>query len=1004
MLKKFFLLLILMLPVGVALAGSGGELSPGVPIQGEITERDEQDVYTYAGQANESVTITATALEGSSLDTVLELYTPDGELIGLNDDSESNLGTTDSELQATLPVNGEYRIIVQGFGGATTGAYEILLISGESGTPADNGGTVTPPPPNNALVFGETTTGDITPDQPIEYSFTGTGGDFVQVVVYSEVDTFVEIYDPSGELIASDDDSGPAVNPLIRAARLSVDGEYQLVLQTFFDDASGSYEITLNAIEAGTPAELVYGEAQDAELSQGQAITFTFESAGSEIISATVNGSFDAYLELYDPLGRMIASDDDSGGNGQPALYEVSLSESGTYMLAVTGYDLTQGGDFSVLVETVTGTASTTGEPIAYGDSINGNLSGMGRGRYLFNGTAGDIISIRVISDFDAYLELYDPGGDLLTSDDDSGGGLNPLIQNFTLPEDGEYRLEVSSFGGSVGGSYTVTLEVGEAVVEQDSEARPIAIGDTINDQLEPGQTARFRFTASAGDVISIDVEADFDGYLELLDPQGTIIATDDDSGEGLNPQLSNIALNEDGDYILSLGSFGGTEGGIFTLTLELGDSIVEPPSDQARVITFAERVNDNLAEGSTKRYVFNASTGDVVSVSASPVDLLEQDLDLYLELYQPNGALLIADDDSGLLLNPALVGIELPEDGTYRIEVSSFDNLGGGDFVLVLDAGTVYFSPAGDPAQALVFENEVATLTTSGGDLYQFETVAGQTLSMNTANPPDGFLALYSADGTVEDILSTDSPHTIPTDGTYLLYAVSSGDFELSLTSPVVVPEITVVAGDEVAVDVPVRGSVDANQVQTWTFKPVLDGVYTFLLNSADPAERYDPYLVLKDAAGNVLGQDDDSGGNFNALIEGVSLTGGTAVTLEVGSFAGQIGGDFVLAVVSESVVEPPLIEGGELAIGQAASNTLAMPSQQAQFSWNVPADGVFTLTLDGLKLPYIDVYAQDGELVGRGVARIDRLKLAAGSYRVVVYDRLNRTGDFTLTVETAE
>ena len=167
---------------------------------------------------------------------------------------------------------------------------------------------------------------------------------------------------------------------------------------------------------------------------------------------------------------------------------------------------------------------------------------------------------------------------------------------------------------------------------------------------------------------------------------------------------------------------------------------------------------------------------------------------------------------------------------------------------------------------------------------------------------------------------------------------------------------------------------------------------------------KRYDPFIVLRDAAGNIFAEDDDSGGEFNALLENLTLIGDESVTIEVRSFADQSSGDYVLVVVSESVEEPPLIEGGTLTLGESASNALEFPGQQAEYSLDVAEAGQFNLSVDGLKLPIIDILDANDTLVARGTASIKDQMLEAGTYRVMIYDRLNQTGGFTLSVEAAE
>jgi hypothetical protein len=89
---------------------------------------------------------------------------------------------------------------------------------------------------------------------------------------------------------------------------------------------------------------------------------------------------------------------------------------------------------------------------------------------------------------------------------------------------------------------------------------------------------------------------------------------------------------------------------------------------------------------------------------------------------------------------------------------------------------------------------------------------------------------------------------------------------------------------------------------------------------------------------------------------------------------------------------------------LGQDLSSTLEFPSQQAEYSLDVAEAGLFNISVDGLKLPIIDIFDENDALVARGTASIKDQMLEAGTYRVLVYDRLNRTGDFTISTEEAQ
>src|SRR5690606_25027750 len=105
--------------------------------------------------------------------------------------------------------------------------------------------------------------------------------------------------------------------------------------------------------------------------------------------------------------------------------------------------------------------AARAQEPIDLGSSapISGVLMEDTRtAHYGFSAQAGDRISLTLASrDFDAYL-ILEANGQEVASNDDSEGSLNASIRDFTLPEDGEYVVNVTSADGQGTGTYTLTV------------------------------------------------------------------------------------------------------------------------------------------------------------------------------------------------------------------------------------------------------------------------------------------------------------------------------------------------------------------------------------------------------------------------------------------------------------------------------------------------------------------------------------------------------------------
>ena len=70
---------------------------------------------------------------------------------------------------------------------------------------------------------------------------------------------------------------------------------------------------------------------------------------------------------------------------------------------------------------------------------------------------AGQTYTIDLTSGWDNFLRLENAQGQQLAQDDDSGGNLNARI-SFRAPQDGWYRIIVTTYAPGASGSYTLTV------------------------------------------------------------------------------------------------------------------------------------------------------------------------------------------------------------------------------------------------------------------------------------------------------------------------------------------------------------------------------------------------------------------------------------------------------------------------------------------------------------------------------------------------------------------
>ena len=143
------------------------------------------------------------------------------------------------------------------------------------------------------------------------------------------------------------------------------------------------------------------------------------------------------------------------------AIADFVTTISGTYHIHALTYE--GEGDYVLSLE-IAEEPSGGGE-VAYGETVEGMLFGGGQHGWTFDGEEGDVVSIAVKAadeGMDCYAELYAPDDVLLTDDDDSGVETDALIEYYTLPKEGSYRIIAGNVSDEPG-TYELALELTES-------------------------------------------------------------------------------------------------------------------------------------------------------------------------------------------------------------------------------------------------------------------------------------------------------------------------------------------------------------------------------------------------------------------------------------------------------------------------------------------------------------------------------------------------------------
>lgn len=234
------------------------------------------------------------------------------------------------------------------------------------------------------------------------------------------------------------------------------------------------------------------------------------------------------------------------------------------------------------------------------GEATTGEIfAGVSATLFTFDGSAGDEVTIsvtQITEDFDPYIVLLGPRGEVVAADDDSGDvSFSSLIEDAELPTDGSYLILVSkAFGADSEASEDDVKDAREFEIEVTGNNAPVNNPDYSEDSLllyrgeiEVGGTTDgfsdatepvyyYIFTATEGQELDIVVEeADFDTLIMIYGQDGERIGLNDDDPEGgLTSAIRGFEVPADGAYMLFVTALNfdeadeDYEGGTFTLSI----------------------------------------------------------------------------------------------------------------------------------------------------------------------------------------------------------------------------------------------------------------------------------------------------------------------------------------------------------------------------------------------------------------------------------------------------
>jgi thiol-disulfide isomerase/thioredoxin len=487
-------------------------LTYGSRAQGRVSGNDPRAFYSFVGHAGDVVTLRLTHAPGNVALTI-EVKDPSQQRIAVSEES-ANGETALVDLE--LPADGNYLVIVSRprTRDRENLDYTLTLDAAGGAIPAPPTQDDEPPEQENEppaqdgeqpelapLAYGETVSGTLD-DANFEdrWTFEGHAGDLITLRMERVIDEpggldgYMTLLDPEGNTLVEQDDFHDSVMPAIERYELPVDGTYTVVTTRFgfrTGFSTGDYTLTLlqavDVAEETTPSHvrwahpanlpanlsrLSYNAPAIGTLSADQyEAWYTFAGHEGDVITirmAAEAGDLDPFLILTDGDGFELALNDDLAD--QPdlaAIEDFTLPATGAYLIRATRYGFEYGpseGDYTLVIETDAAPTDLTPEAVAlaYGEPVTSALSfDRMADRYTFTGRAGNVITVgveRADGDLDPALALYGPDGDEIAANRVWLAPGEARIARVTLPQDGDYTLDVQLEDLNTSGEYRLLL------------------------------------------------------------------------------------------------------------------------------------------------------------------------------------------------------------------------------------------------------------------------------------------------------------------------------------------------------------------------------------------------------------------------------------------------------------------------------------------------------------------------------------------------------------------
>jgi hypothetical protein len=738
-----------------ALFGASAEavsfsISPGgPPVTVTISTSGQTATASFAGTANQRVSL---YISGSTISQMkISLVKPNG----------NNLFTVSATKAAkfvdqnTLPTTGTYKLVVDP-NSTYTGKVTLTLYN----IPPDASNTVTV---GGAGASVSTTV----PGQDAYFTFSGVATHRLALSLTGVTISggSLTLLDPNGAVVTGPKAFSTAPS-FVDPITLSLSGTYKAVIDPK-GKATGSATLTAYDVPPDTSAPLTLGnQATGTTTVPGQRNNFTFARTANQRVSLVVESSdFTGTIWLLKPDSSVLTSIPVGPAGG--FLDATVLPTNGTYTFVVDpSGDSTGALSFTAYDVPADPTqAITAGGPAV---TVTNTVPGQ-NGKLTFTGALNQKISVlvsNVVGVDPAELDLLKPNGQSVLTAPITVTGTGAWLQPIVLPVAGQYTIVLDPQQANVGSAdvnlYTVPADLSGTI----TPGTPLAISTTA-----PGQNAKYTFTGTTGQRISLDLTAVTiqNVKVTIQKPDGTTLVTKSvgTSGGFIEPTTLPVG----GTYKVVVDPQSSYFGGI-----TLGLYVV--PTDQTGTMAAGTaKVLTTTVPGQNAKWTFSGTSGQRLSFNFTSFSWSGTSPSVKVTVRTPSNAILLtttlsSDDFFPQDGNPVYT---LTATGTYSVTI---DPQGASTGSLTVTYYVVPADSTGSTSCSVTVPGQNCKLTitsTTGSHTFTIATTvpppSGQTQSVSVTVYQGSTIdfAHWIAEGTGGPD-GNSFPASLPANGTYTL------------------------------------------------------------------------------------------------------------------------------------------------------------------------------------------------------------------------------------------